>query len=61
MRTESELLLARFPAAQTMVGFFLMCKYLMYAQINIVNVFKLLILAFVEEVSIQEALHVFRS
>lgn len=55
------LLLTRFPAAQTMVGFFLMCRYLMYAQINIVNVFKLLILAFVKEVSIQEALHVFRS
>lgn len=38
-----------------------MYEYVMYAQINIANVFKLLILAFVEEMSIREALYVFRS
>lgn len=60
MRNEAALLLSCSSAAQTMV-FFLMYEYVMYAQINIANVFKLLILAFVEEMSIQEALYVFRS
>lgn len=52
--------LASLQLNKTMV-FFLMYEYIMYAQINIANVFKLLILAFVEEMSIQEALYVFRS
>lgn len=52
--------LASLQLNKTMV-FFLMYEYVMYAQINIANVFKLLILAFVEEMSIQEALYVFRS